>query len=60
MLNNSLPDPGQQKLPFKLMWQVTRQGSQAGFPVQMQRPSTREGAEEFAARWGVKMPVGVK
>lgn len=56
MMNHGLPSPGKQKMPYKLMWTVKRQGSSPGFPVQMHRTSDREGAEEFAARWGVKMP----
>ncbi len=50
--------PGSKPHPYKLLWSVKRQGSSMGFPVQMNRPSDREGAEEFAERWGVKMPAG--
>ncbi len=47
---------GNPKLPYRLSWKVARQGARAGFDVEMHRDSDREGAEEFAARWKVKMP----
>lgn len=54
ILNNIGPQAV--RLPYKLTWEVKRQGSSPGFPVQMNRPSDREGAEEFAERWRVKLP----
>jgi hypothetical protein len=48
--------PSAAKKPFKLLWSVKRQGGDPGFDVQMNRTSDRDGAEEFARRWGVIMP----
>jgi hypothetical protein len=46
------------KLPYRLSWKVARQGGSPGFDVEMHRDSNREGAQEFAERWRVKMPPG--
>jgi len=39
---------------------VPRRGATLGMPVTMHRDSDLEGAREFANRWGVKLPPGVK
>lgn len=46
--------------PFRLQWEVNRRGAAVGFAVKMHRDTDREGAEEFANRWNVKMPAGTK
>ncbi len=51
---------GNLKKPYRLSWKVTRQGNSMGFDVEMYRDSDRKGAEEFAARWKVKMPSAPK
>jgi hypothetical protein len=42
--------------PYRLLWDVPRQGASLGMPVTMHRDSNREGAVEFANRWGLKQP----
>lgn len=51
IVNN--PDP---KHPYRLLWEVPRRGASMGFPVKMHRDTDREGAVEFANRWGLKQP----
>lgn len=51
---------GNLKKPYRLSWKVARRGMTPGFDVEMHRDSDREGAEEFAARWKVKMPNSPK
>jgi len=46
--------------PYRLLWDVPRRGATLGMPVTMHRDSDLEGAREFANRWGVKLPPGVK
>lgn len=48
------------KHPYRLMWDVPRRGQTLGMPVTMHRDTDRQGAEEFANRWGVKLPAGTK
>lgn len=44
------------KHPYRLLWEVPRRGGSMGFPVKQHRDTDREGAVEFANRWGLKVP----
>ncbi len=44
------------KHPYRLLWEVPRRGSSMGFPVKQHRDTDRNGAVEFANRWGLKVP----
>lgn len=50
-----ISNPNPQK-PYRLLWEVPRRGASQGFPVKQHRDTDREGAVEFANRWGLKTP----